>query len=49
VSTMYQYVMRFPVRGGPGVPPIGPSVRALFLEVRDGDCTGSAQFDLRSR
>lgn len=49
VSAMYQYVMHFPVRGGPGVPPIGPSVRALFVEVRDGDCTGSAQFDLRSR
>lgn len=49
VSVMYEYVMRFPVRGGPGVPPIGPSVRSLFLDVTDGDCTGSAQFDLRSR
>jgi len=48
VSAIYQYVAHFPVRGGPGVPPIGPRVSALSLEVIDGDCTGSARFDLRS-
>ncbi len=45
-SALYYYVVRFPIRGGPGVPPVGPNVRSLSLILRDGDAEGRATFDL---
>jgi hypothetical protein len=45
-SALYYYVIRFPVRGGPGVPPVGPNVRSLSLIVKDGDAEASATFNL---
>jgi hypothetical protein len=45
-AALYYYVVRFPIEGGPGVPPVGPNVRSLSLLVRDGEAEGSATFDL---
>lgn len=45
-AALYYYVVRFPIEGGPGVPPVGPNVRSLSLTVRDGEAEGSATFDL---
>ncbi len=45
-SGLYYYVVRFPIRGGPGVPPVGPNVRSVSLVLRDGDAEGLATFDL---
>ena len=44
ISAMYYYEVIFPVRGGPGIPPIGPNVSTLHLVVRDGELEASAQF-----
>ncbi len=43
-SAMYYYLVKFPVRGGPGLPPIGPQVSVLYLVVKDGDMEASAAF-----
>jgi hypothetical protein len=48
-SAIYYYVIRFPIRGGPGVPPVGPQISILYLVVRDGDAEGTAEFRLPSR
>jgi hypothetical protein len=45
-SALYYFTVHFPVRGGPGVPPIGPSVRHLSLVIRDGSSEGSVSFQL---
>jgi len=47
-AAMYFYTVFFPVRGGPGVPPVGPTVRSLSLAVKDGDFEGYTEFALRS-
>jgi hypothetical protein len=47
-GAMYYYVVRFPIRGGPGVPPVGPTVSALNLVVRDGQSEGAVDFPLRA-
>lgn len=44
-SGVYYYVVRFPIRGGPGVPAIGPQVRSLFLVISDG--IGQAPVEFR--
>jgi len=36
--------VKFPVRGGGGIPPIGPQVHTLYLVVRDGDLEVAAEF-----
>jgi hypothetical protein len=41
---MYYYMVKFPVRGGGGIPPIGPGVSALYLVVRDGTMEAQAEF-----
>lgn len=43
-SGMYYYIVKFPVRGGGGIPPIGPEVQTLYLIVRDGDLEATAEF-----
>lgn len=43
-SGMYYYTVKFPVRGGGGIPPIGPEVHTLYLVVRDGDIEAAAEF-----
>jgi hypothetical protein len=43
-SGMYYYMVKFPVRGGGGIPPIGPGVNMLYLVVRDGDMEADAEF-----
>lgn len=43
-SGMYYYIVKFPVRGGGGIPPIGPQVHTLYLVVRDGDLEVAAEF-----
>jgi hypothetical protein len=43
-SAMYYYVVKFPVRGGHGIPPIGPQVSTLNLVVRDGELEATAIF-----
>lgn len=48
-AALYSYTIRFPSRGGPGVPPIGPTVRSLVLIVRDGEYEAVTTFALRSR
>lgn len=45
-SALYLFTMHFPIRGGPGVPPIGPNVRSLDLVVKDGESEGTVQFEL---
>jgi hypothetical protein len=49
VSGIYYFTVHFPVRGGPGIPPIGPTVRYLDLVVRDGSSEGSVRFELPTR
>jgi hypothetical protein len=46
LSGVYYYVVRFPVRGGPGIPPIGPQVRTLYLVLRDGELEASVAFTM---
>ena len=46
-AVVYSYVIRFPIRGGPGIPGIGPNVSELLLIVRDGDFEGWAEFPLK--
>lgn len=43
-SGMYYYIVKFPVRGGGGIPPIGPQVQTLYLVVQDGDLEVAAEF-----
>lgn len=45
-AAVYYYVIRFPVRGGPGVPPIGPSVMSLTMTMSDGSGQVSYTCDL---
>jgi hypothetical protein len=45
-GALYFYVIRFPVRGGPGVPPVGPNVSSLNLVVRDGDAEAQVNFPI---
>ncbi len=45
-AALYYYVVRFPIRGGPGVPPVGPNVRSLSLIVKDGNAEAKATFEL---
>ncbi len=45
-ASLYYYVIRFPVRGGPGVPPIGPQVSSLTLGVSDGTAEATYTFQL---
>jgi hypothetical protein len=45
-SAIYYYVVRFPIRGGPGVPAIGPQVNSLFLVLNDGLGEATAEFRL---
>jgi hypothetical protein len=47
-AAMYFYTAFFPVRGGPGVPPVGPTVRSLSLAVKDGDSEGYTEFALQT-
>jgi hypothetical protein len=47
-AAMYFYTAFFPVRGGPGVPPVGPTVRSLSLAVKDGDFEGYTDFALKT-
>ena len=47
-SSMYYYVVHFPVRGGPGIAPVGQTVRFLYLVVKDGESEGTAKFPLRT-
>ena len=44
ISAMYYYEVLFPVRGGPGIPPIGPNVSTLHLVVKDEEQEASASF-----
>jgi len=48
-AALYSYVILFPSRGGPGVPPIGPTVSSLSLVVQDGPYEGKATFPLQVR
>ncbi|HUU53677.1 MAG TPA: hypothetical protein VMY87_02065 [Armatimonadota bacterium] len=48
-AALYAYTIHFPARGGPGVPPIGPTVRSLALLVKDGEYEARADFPLVSR
>jgi hypothetical protein len=45
-SELYYYVVHFPVRGGPGVRPIGPEVNTLTFAVRDAGGEVSVPFTL---
>jgi hypothetical protein len=45
-GALYFYVIRFPVRGGPGVPPVGPEVTALSLVVMDGEAEAQVTFPI---
>jgi hypothetical protein len=45
-SGMYQFVVRFPVRGGPGIPPIGPNVSTLDLVLRDEGLEATVEFPM---
>jgi hypothetical protein len=49
VSGIYHFTVHFPVRGGPGIPPIGPTVRYLDLVVRDSSSEASVRFELPTR
>jgi len=48
-AALYAYTIHFPSRGGPGVPPIGPTVRSIALLVKDGEYEARADFPLVSR
>ena len=48
-AALYAYTIHFPSRGGPGVPPIGPTVRSIALLVKDGEYEARADFPLRNR
>lgn len=48
-SALYTYTIHFPSRGGPGVPPIGPTVRSISLLVKDGEYEARVDFPLPSR
>lgn len=43
---LYSYTVHFPVAGGPGVPPIGPTTYSLDFVVKVGDSQGSARFSI---
>lgn len=43
---VYAYLVHFPVVGGPGVPPIGPTASSVTLAVSDGTGEGSYTFEL---
>jgi hypothetical protein len=43
---LYYYVLHFPVRGGPGIPPIGPGVTSLTLVVADDTSEATATFPM---
>ncbi len=43
-SGLYYYMVKFPVRGGGGIPPIGPGISALYLVVREGTMEAQAEF-----
>ena len=43
-AKLYSYTVFFPVAGGPGIPPIGPTVNSLDFVVKVGDSEGSARF-----
>jgi hypothetical protein len=45
-SELYSYLVHFPVRGGPGVPPIGPEATTLTFIVRDAGGEVSVPFAL---
>lgn len=45
-GAMYYYVVRFPIRGGPGIPGVGPEVSSLSLVVKDGESEGAVTFSL---
>ncbi|MBN1460273.1 MAG: hypothetical protein JXA57_12115 [Armatimonadetes bacterium] len=43
---LYAYTVHFPVAGGPGVPPIGPTAYSLEFIVKVDDSEGSARFTI---
>ncbi len=45
-GALYLYVVRFPVRGGPGVPPVGPNVSSLNFVVKDGESEAQVNFPI---
>ena len=45
-GALYLYVVRFPVRGGPGVPPVGPNVTSLNFVVKDGEAEAQVNFPI---
>jgi len=47
-SALYSCMVRFPIRGAPGYPPIGPGVSSLTLVVRDATAETTVSFPLRA-
>ncbi len=45
-GALYLYIVRFPVRGGPGVPPVGPNVTSLNFVVKDGEAEAEVNFPI---
>jgi hypothetical protein len=43
-AALYRYTVHFAVLGGPGVPPIGPTVRSLAFVVKADDSEASVRF-----
>lgn len=45
-AKLYLYVIHFPIKGGPGYPPIGPTITSLTFVVKDAGSEATASFQL---